>query len=258
MKKLFSLLLVLALSLTLAAPVFAQEEIPLLIDNADILDTEEENAVLTELERVSALWDTDIAVVTVPYFDDRTIADSAEAWYNSNPYRTDGILLFVSMQDRDWDISVYGNTEVSFDYAAREYIGEEILWYLSDDEFSDAFLNFASLCDDFLRQADSGTPYGEGNLPKEPFSFVNVLIALFVALVVAIIVTAVMKSKLKSVRPKPSAADYVKAGSLQLTRQRDIFLYRSVTRTPKPQNNTNSHSGAGSIHSSGNHTSGKF
>lgn len=259
MKKLLSLLLALALCLTLAAPVFAQEELPLLIDDADILDAEEEAEVLTELERVSLLWDTDVAIVTVTSFDGSTIESSANAWYEGNPYRADGILLLLSMQDRDWSITVYGSAEVAFDYAAREYIGEEILWYLSDDEFYDAFLSFASLCDDFLRQADSGTPYGEGNLPKEPFSALYVLFALVIALVVAFIVTAVMKGKLKSVAPQRSATNYVKAGSLHLTRQRDIFLYRNVTCTPKPQNN--SHSGAphsGSIHSSGNHTSGKF
>jgi uncharacterized protein len=54
-----------------------------------------------------------------------------------------------------------------------------------------------------------------------------------------------MKGKLRSVRRQNEARQYVKEGSMQLTQSGDYFMYRNVTRTPKPQNNSSSRSGGG-------------
>jgi len=51
------------------------------------------------------------------------------------------------------------------------------------------------------------------------------------------IVVAVWTGQLKSVKPKDFACDYIRQGSMMLTLQRDIFLYRNVTKIRKTQNN---------------------
>jgi len=51
------------------------------------------------------------------------------------------------------------------------------------------------------------------------------------------IVVAVWTSQLKSVKPKDFACDYIRRGSMMLKVQRDIFLYRNVTKIRKAQNN---------------------
>lgn len=68
------------------------------------------------------------------------------------------------------------------------------------------------------------------------------LICLAIGLVIALIVTGIMKGQLKSVRAQSAAAEYVKQGSLQVTESHDLFLYRNVTRVPRPKSN-NSGSG---------------
>jgi len=58
--------------------------------------------------------------------------------------------------------------------------------------------------------------------------------------IAAVLSTSVMmakRSQLKSVRFNDAACDYVRAGSFRVTNQRDSFLYRNVTRIPKPQSN---------------------
>ena len=64
-----------------------------------------------------------------------------------------------------------------------------------------------------------------------------ILICLAIGFVIALIVCGILWSQLKSVRFKNSASDYVRRDSLVLTLSRDIFLYRNVTRTPRPKNN---------------------
>ena len=56
---------------------------------------------------------------------------------------------------------------------------------------------------------------------------------------------SVLKGQLKSVRMQAAASSYVRPGSRELRQQRDIFLFRNVTRTARPKNNSSSGGGGG-------------
>lgn len=254
-KRIFTLLLVLLICFALAVPAFAEAGNFHMVDTAGLLTSIQEAALEAKLAEISARQGTEVCIVTVNSLEGTIIADYSEYFYDSYMDDVPAVVLFIAMDEREWDIAAYGGAEVSFNAAGREYIGGQILDSLSDEDFNDAFTDFAALCDDFLAQAASGEPYGSGNLPKEPMAWYSILIALGIGLVVALIVTGVMRSALKSVAMQ-HAAEYVRPGSLQLTRSQDIFLYRTVSRRERPKSSTSSGSGAGS--SSGNHTSGKF
>ncbi|MBQ8893802.1 MAG: hypothetical protein IJ043_05275 [Clostridia bacterium] len=53
-----------------------------------------------------------------------------------------------------------------------------------------------------------------------------------------LITVTVMKGKLKTVRCRPGAEAYTRAGSMKLTVQQDQFLYSNVSRTPRPKSNS--------------------
>ena len=76
----------------------------------------------------------------------------------------------------------------------------------------------------------------------------NIVIALIVGAVVGLIVVSTMKSKLKTVRPRREAHEYTRPGSMNVTVSRDLYLYRTVTRRPKPKDSGSSggRSGGGS------------
>lgn len=254
-KRIFTLLLVLLICFALAVPAFAEAGNFHMVDTAGLLTSIQEAALEAKLAEISARQGTEVCIVTVNSLEGTIIADYSEYFYDYYMDDVPAVVLFIAMDEREWDIAAYGGAEVSFNAAGREYIGGQILDSLSDEDFNNAFTDFAALCDDFLAQAASGEPYGSGNLPKEPMAWYSILIALGIGLVVALIVTGVMRSALKSVAMQ-HAAEYVRPGSLQLTRSQDIFLYRTVSRRERPKSSTSSGSGAGS--SSGNHTSGKF
>ncbi len=80
-----------------------------------------------------------------------------------------------------------------------------------------------------------------GEYDSGEFDIKSVLIiSAVVGLVIAFIVVSIMKGQLKSVRKQSGAGNYIKDGSFRLTRSNDFFLYRTVSKTEKPKNNSSS------------------
>lgn len=243
MKKLFGIFLALCLVSALCFTVAAAD--PRLSDEAGLLTSVEAAALEQKLDAISTRQGVDIVVVTVDSTDGKTPQDFADDWFDYNDFGQDGILLLVSMEDRDWHISTTGYGITAVTDAGLTYISDQFVPQLSDGEYALAFDTFAQLCDSFLTQAKTGDPYDSHNLPKEPFAFgMNLLICLGIGLVVALLITGKMKGELTSVRQQVKADAYVTPGSLQLTNSRDLFLYSQLSKTERPR------SGGSSTHTS--------
>ena len=237
------------------------------VDMAELLSDSEKTALLSKLDEISERQKLDIVVLTVNTLDGKTPRDYADDFYDYNGYgfgeNKDGILLLVSMEDRDWWISTTGYGITALTDAGIEYISKKFLSDLSDGDYAQAFTTYAELCDQFITQAKTGESYDTGNMPKEPFNVAwNILVAFVIGLVVAVIVTSIMKKQLKTVQLKSEANNYVKANSMILTENRDLFLYNQVSRRARPKETDNS-SGGSSTHTSSSGTShggggGKF
>ena len=258
-KRFFVALLALVLCLSVAVSAFAMDPAPQrLVDDAHLLSKNEWAEVSRKLNEISARQGMDVVVVTTNTLEGKSPQDYADDYYDYNGYGPDGVLLLVSMEDRDWWISTTGYGITAFTNAGIEYLGDLIQPELRDDNYAEAFLLFAEKCDEFITQARSGDPYDTHNLPKEPFSVVmNIIIALIIGFVVALIATGIMRGKLKSVRAKYEAADYVRSGSMKVTESREIYLYRHVSRIPRPKDSGSSthRSSSGRSHGGGG---GKF
>ena len=151
------------------------------------------------------------------------------------------------MDSSDWWISTRGTAITAFTDAGIDYIGEQIVPFMSAGDFAGAFDAFADQCSAFMAQAATGDPFDVHNLPqppKEPFNAgMAIVIALVVGFIIGKIYTGKLKGQLQSVTAQRAAAGYVKQGSLNVTNARDFFLYRSVTKTAME---SDSSSGGGS------------
>lgn len=259
-KRILTVLFALLLCMVVVIPTFAASDLPRLVDNANLLTDSEESTLLSKLNEISERQQADVVVVTADTLDGKTPMDYADDFYNYNGYGfgadKDGVLLLVSMEDRDWWMSTTGYGITAITDAGIEYISEKFLSDLSDGDYADAFTTYAELCDDFFTQARSGQPYDTGHMPKQPFNIArNLLIALIVGFVIALIATGVMKGKLKTVRFQSAASNYVKANSMNVTESRDMFLYTHVDRRAKPKD-TDSSSGSSTHTSSSGSTHG--
>ena len=269
-KKVLTLLFMLVLCLCIATPAFAQtdgfaSEYERVQDLAGLLSGNEEASLVTKLNELSERQKMDIIVLTTDTLNGKTPRDYADDIYDYGNFgygeSKDGALLLISTEDNDWYISTCGYGITVFTDAGIQYIGEQIKEDLSDGDFSEAFDKFAGLCDDFITQARTGEPYDVKNLPKEPLSLIWIPIAIVAGFILSLIIVGRMKAKLKTVRFQPAANSYMKAGSMNITESRDMFLYNTVTRTAKPKDNDSG--GGSSTHTSSSGSShggggGKF
>lgn len=252
-----------------AFPVSAADDLPRLADMADLLSGSEESELSDLLDEISERQRVDIVVVTVDSMEGETAAVYADDFFDYNGYgfgeKRDGILLLVSMDEREWYISTTGYGITAITDAGREYISDLFVEDLSTGDYAAAFTSFAMLCDDFITQAKTGEPYDVGNLPGDALGFFvgNLVISFGVAFIIALIVTGVMRVQLKTVHSQSAADDYMKQSSMQLTKKTDLFLYSHVDRRKKVESSSSDSSGGSMTHTSSSGTThggggGKF
>ncbi len=228
------------------------------VDEANLLSASEERRLLDKVNEISERQNCDVVIVTVYDIGNKTPNEYADDFFDYNGYgkgkNADGIILLLSMKDRDWAISTTGFAIKAFTDAGQEYIMDDVQPKLSSGNYYDAFSTFAKLCDEYITQAKSGKAYDVNNIPKgqvnskETITLFERMIIFGVAAVVALIIVSIMKSSLKTVKSQKSAVNYIVEGSMKLTENRDTFLYKNVTKRAKPKNN--SHRGGSSTHRS--------
>lgn len=271
MKKICTVILTMILISVATVTAFAEQnydgdrQLPRLVDNADVLDDSEETMLLKKIDEISERQKFDVVIVTVDSLEGKTARVYAEDFYDYNGYGIgtdkDGVILLVSMEDRDWYMSTTGFGITTINNAGINYISDKFLDYLSDAEYAEAFDTYVELCDKFVTQAKTGKPYDVNNMPKEPFPvFRNILIALGVGIVLSLMIVLIMRSKMKTVRRQPTASDYMKQGSMEINKSRDLFLYTHLDRKAIPKK---TESGGSSTHTSSSGTThggggGKF
>ncbi len=274
-RKRLSKLVIFFLSLFLLFPVktvLAEEEniddisdlvYPRLLDDAGLLTDAEAAELLNQLDEVSERQNFDVVIITVDSLGDETAQQFADEVYEACGYgygeEHDGILLLISMEDRDWAISTTGYGITAFTRSGQEYLVDQFKPDLSDGNYLKAFQIFAEKSDDFLTQAANGEPYGKGNMPYIPLSWLHIVIAAGIGLLIGGITVGVMAGGMKSVRRQAAAKDYLREGSLNLTDSRDVFLYRTLDRRERPKEDDD-HSDVHTSSSGTSHggSSGKF
>ncbi|MBR5947241.1 MAG: TPM domain-containing protein [Clostridia bacterium] len=248
-----------------SAPVTAEpagEPAAHVVDLAGLLSDSEENTLREKLESISAKHNCDVVVVTVNSTGNKTPMQFADDYQDYNGYKRDGILLLISMAERDWWVTTKGTGITAVTKDALDKIENDIVSDLSGRRYASAFSTFGDLCDDFLTAAENGEPYKK---PKEPV--IPTAIAAIGSVVVGLIsggsAAGGMASKLKSVHHKYNASDYVEKGSLRMTDQSEMFLYTNVIKTERPRDNDRGSGGGGGVHISSSGSShggggGKF
>lgn len=257
---LFAVITAFSFSAVSVLPAAAAGDLPRLVDMADLLSDSEESELSEMLDEISQRQQLDVVIVTVDSMEGGTAVVYADDFYDYNGYgygdRRDGIILLISMEERDWCMSTRGYGITAFTDAGQDYISELFLSDLSAGDYAVAFTNFAQLCDDFITQAKTGKPYDVDHLPDQSFEPVwGLLTALGVAFIISLIVTGFMRSQLHSVYSQSAADNYIKQGSMQLTKKNDLYLYKHVDRRKKPKNNSSNNSNRSSSGGSRTHTS---
>lgn len=247
-----------------ATPVVAfadtREDDGLVVDYADILSGSEEEKLEAKLESISSRQGMDIVVLTVPGLEGMSPMNLADDFYDYSGYgqnaSNDGVLLLLSMENRDWWFSTTGEAISAFNDAAQDYIfsSEKVLGYFGDNDWYGGFDAYADLCDECITAYKNGDKFPKAGF-KTYISFFG-LSAVFAFLITLIVMNG-YRSKLKTVAFKAGAGDYLVDNSLHIRKSYDTFLYSNVVKTQRAE------SSGSSTHTSSSGTShggsgGKF
>ena len=226
-KRLFSAILVLMLLVSMAVSVSAATD-AFVYDEAGLLTEGERADLENRLAQLSGTYNAQIVVVTIASAEGSDMDAIVEDFYDNMGIGygedLDGVLLLICMDPSEYRILSNGYCGTAINTGAIDDIGDAIVNDLSDGDYADAFGGFADKCEYYL----------DGHLNGYPFDFgINLGIALLIGVLVGQIVGKVLKGQLKTVRREHRAQNYVKSGSLKLTEQSDMFLYRDVKKIKK-------------------------
>ena len=273
-KKLAWFLLIWLLVPALAFPasaaqiIFETDSIPAerqkerLTDSAGLLSSVENEELLGKLDEISVRQACDVVIVTTNGLGGKTPTEFADDFFDYNGFgigpNADGILLMISMEDRDWAISTHGFGITAFSDAGQAYIMKQILPSLGEGDFFAAFSEFSTLADQFLEQAKNDAPYVEETLPKPEISpkeyAVRLLVSAVLSVLLSLIPLAFLTSSHKSIRSQTHAGTYIRDGSFQITEGNDLFMYSRESRTRHETSSSSSYRSS-SGGTSGTHTS---
>lgn len=280
-KKITCFVLTALLCLSISTVVFAYyygESLPRLIDDAELLNEDDKSRILNKLDGIAETYEFDVIAATVNSLEGKGVQEYADDLYDYNDFglgdKKDGILLLISMEDRDVYISTTGYGIDVFPDSVWNHILDVIVPYMSSGDYSSAIETYASLCEDYIENAEKGNfdgydynysydynydydydydyNYGDDYQPKRGLDIKWIPISIIIGMAISFGIMWGFRSQLKSVHRKPAARDYQIPGSMQVTEQSDMFLYNHVTRTPK-QTQNNNHRGGGGFSGGGVH-----
>jgi len=257
-KTLLTLIALLTLCFATAAPVHAADVEPISIDIEPISGVMSEFLVLDAAGLLSDLewqklndkaagitnkYDCEVRIFITPDMDGENDAlKYARILFEANGFGygpdKSGIMLMLSMADRDYALIAHGYGNVALTDHGRNVILEKyILPPLKDDNYNEAFMAYLDKIAEFLEMAHAGTPFDvdtdEEYLANQAAGnraakiVFNILIPFFVALIVCL----VFRAQMKTARKQRAAANYIPEGGFVLTGSSDTFMYKTETRT---------------------------
>ncbi len=242
------------------------------LDEANIL-TPEQRGKLEQLgKEISETYPCNVYAVTMNNYSDINPAgmfEAAEQYYIANGLGSgtekNGLMLMLSMDDRDYAILAYGSYgHMAFTDYGKSVLEENFLDNFREDDWFGGFTDFFTDSNEFLQKAAAGTPvdnYPTQRKPMKRFSMISIFIGLLIGFLVALILSAVLKAKMRSVAKAATAENYLTQDGVHLTVRNDTYAYSTQTRRRIPESNSNRSGGGGgtNMNSSGfSGHSGKF
>lgn len=227
----------------------AEAQLAHVTDAADILTDDEEGALETQAQLIEDQYGFGAYIVTVDDYTDFTgssVFDAATTIYREYSLGAgegkDGLLLLLSMNDRDYSLITYGDEgNYAFNDEGRELMTDFFLDDFANDEWSAGFEDYLTWTAAYLDAAATGEPYSDGNIPMSR-SDAALTLALYIAaiilipLIVMFIAVRGRDAKMKTVAAATEASHYV-SSSLNLTRSNDTFTHVTETAVLIPKNN---------------------
>lgn len=256
---LLAVMMVFALCVSPAAAEQTGAQLNYVTDAAGLL-SESQNAQLEIMaQAVSQKYGVGVYMVTLDDYRDYQPEGVFKATYTiyhdntmgEGPNR-DGIMLLLSMEDRDWAMFCYGSRcEYTFNSYGQKQLEEVFLDNFQENDWYGGFTDYVAECESYLETASVGKPVRSSNL-------FPILVAIALSLLLSVLIVSLIWNKMDNVAVKATAGSYI-SQDLQLTKKTDRFI-RKTTHRQAIQRNSSGSSGGSKSESGGGGSgrSGKF
>lgn len=254
-KKLTMLLAALLLAVSLGVPALADSSTDHVYNLNGLLTAGEWALLDMQAEDISERYGCGVYIVTVDDYTEYgsgSVYDVTTQIYNDadNGFGLEdgreGILLLLSMRERDWAMFVHGEyAQYAFDDYGQTELEDAFLPAFGENDWYGGFSGYLNACDEYLALAAAGTP-----VRRSPVG--GIVTAVVISCAVALVVCLILKAKMKSVHRKVEAQTYITADGLALTDSYDRYTHTTESRR-RIEKKSSSASGGG-----GSGRSGKF
>ena len=266
MKRFLSILTAILLLALLTVPASAAETPRgCVYDAAEILTDEEYRALEDYAQKITKEQQCAVYFVTVEDYRDYgtgTIFDVSMDFFEGKDFgmgeNRDGVMLLLSMDDRDHCLLAHGFGDTALTDYGKDYISEEFLDNFGDNDWYGGCMDYLTYTDTLLSQAREGNVFDRGSWITSGHLWIFILIlAAVLSAVICLIQRGLMKKK---VRQQTDAMDYLKGGAVNITLRRDVFSHATEVRQKIETDSGSSGSSGGYSHSSDGFSgkSGKF
>lgn len=242
-------------------------------DDCGLLSNTELSDLQTRASQISSAYNCGVYIVVVKNMDDFVYdyeiysdAFGIEAfaqYYFFNELKgvgssADGILLIMSMKERDYDIMAHGDLgNYAFTDYGKSKLADSFLDYFGDGEWYRGFNAYLNRIQKYFEAAANGTPVDYGTRIKEHNLPISIAAGLIFGFIVALISCLAMKSGMKTVHTARIASNFIAQDGIKVPIQKDMFTHNTVVR--QVIQSSSSSGGGTTINSSGSsHHSGKF
>lgn len=258
-KRVCALLAALLLALLPAPLALASSTMPYVLDLEGLLTQEEADQLEQQAASMARQYGCGVYIVTLHDFTaygSGGVYEVTQALYldGANGFGVgegkEGILLLLSMSERDYALYAYGDlAEAAVNSYSIGRLEDAFLDDLGDNDWFGGFSDYQTACGQLLDRAAAGKPVGPSPVPYIAGSAA-------VSLVIALVVCLILKAQMKSVRRQTAANQYILGGGVKLTAQYDHFSHSTETRRRLESKSSGGTRGGGGGRGFG--SSGKF
>jgi len=216
--------------LIISTPLFANSRV---VDNAGLLSAAEAASLRQLADTVSLTYNFDLVIVTENDIGYANTRDYADNFFDNNGYglgqNRDGCLFLLVMETREYWFSMAGRGIRIFNGASADKLENDMLNYLRNGYYYNAFAAFAKGWEELLILDAEGN---NSNFFDE-YNLILVAIAWLVSLGIGFLIVGVWKKSMNTAIEQTQAEAYLIPGSLSFAVQQDQFLYSNITKTPR-------------------------
>ena len=234
-----------------------------IFDEYGLLSQEEKQELNQELADIYEQYQYDAILLITPDISSDDARKYAAEFMQENKIgygdTHEGMCIFNQPDKRNITIVFRGKTQDDFTDTIQDLMLDKCQGKMKEGDMTGGYKSLISDLKKGLIRVTQGKKIrpldiSDTSLPEE--ALIYLIISFAVMAIPTLIMTLFQVHKMKTRVPQPNANAYQAEGGLQLTEERDMFLYSTISRTEKPKNNDNDNGSSGSFTSGGESFSG--